>query len=200
MRMADAALPQTPATEAALAVARRFHSPALLNHSIRSWYWAVGFAAELPVAVTDPELLAVSALLHDIALVPEFDNVRLPFETAGGYVAWALTAGAGWVPGRRDRAVEVIERHMEPEVDPAADPEGHLLEIATALDISGRRDGVLRTEYVAEVLAEYPRLTLGAEFGACLQEQAARKPRSQAARLVSGGLMDRLAANPLEPR
>ncbi|HEV7622626.1 MAG TPA: HD domain-containing protein [Amnibacterium sp.] len=198
MRFADAALPDTPATAAALEVAGRFCSPALLEHSIRSWYWAVGFAAATGVQPADPELLAVAALLHDTGLTPAFDNVALPFETAGGFVGWAVTAGAGWAPERRDRVVEVIERHMWREVDPAVDPEGHLLEVATSLDISGAHDGVLPGAFVAEVLAAHPRGTLGAEFTACITDQAARKPGSEAARLVAGGVASRLADHPLE--
>ena len=72
-----------------------------------------------------------------------------------------LTAGAGWPVDRRRRAVEVIERHMWPSVDPAMDPEGHLLEIATGLDISGARPDVLPRPFLDEVLARYPRLDLG---------------------------------------
>jgi hypothetical protein len=198
MRFADAAPPDTPATAAALEVATRFCSPALLEHSIRSWYWSVGFAEATGVRPADLELLAVAALLHDTGLMPAFDNVALPFETAGGYVGWAVAAGARWVPARRDRVVEVIERHMWPDVDPAEDPEGHLLEIATALDISGARDGVLPDGFVAEVLAAHPRGALGGEFTACVTDQAARKPQSQAARIVAGGVAAKLAAHPLE--
>jgi hypothetical protein len=198
MRIADARLPDTPATRAALEVARRFSSPALLDHSIRSWYWACGFAEATRIRPGDPELLAVAALLHDLGLTSGFDNVALPFETAGGNVGWAVTAGAGWAPGRRDRVVEVIERHMWPEVDPRADPEGHLLEIATGLDISGARAEVLPGEYIAEVLAAHPRGTLGQEFTACVTDQAARKPQSQAARIVRGGVAAKLARHPHE--
>lgn len=198
MRIADARLPDTPATRAALAVTERFCTTALREHSIRSWYWACGFAATTGVEPGDPELLAVAALLHDVGLTPAFDAVTLPFETAGGNVGWALTAGAGWPPGRRERVVEVIERHMWPEVDPTDDPEGHLLEIATALDISGARADVLPRDFVAEVLAAHPRGDLGAEFTACISDQAARKPGSQAARILAGGLAAKLAAHPLE--
>ena len=200
MRIADARLPDTPATRAAMEVAERFCTTALLEHSIRSWYWARGFAAATGVEPGDPELLAVAALLHDVGLTPAFDTVTLPFETAGGNVGWAVTAGAGWAPGRRERVVEVIERHMWPEVDPAADPEGHLLEIATGLDISGARADVLPRDFVAEVLAAHPRGGLGAEFTTCMSDQAARKPSSQAARIIAAGLAAKLAHHPLEGR
>ena len=97
-----------------------------------------GVRAERGIAF-DAELLYVSAMLHDLALVKEFDNHTLPFEEAGGHVAWVFGAAAGWPVERRRRAAEVIVRHMWDEVDVAKDPEGHLLELSTAMDISGRR-------------------------------------------------------------
>ena len=197
MRVAEVEVPASPVAIAAREVAAEFCSAALLNHSERSYYFAVGFASVAALDF-DAELLYVAALLHDLGLTEAFDNHRTAFETAGGYAAWVLTAGAGWPVDRRRRAVEVIERHMWPSVDPAMDPEGHLLEIATGLDISGARPDVLSRDYLDEVLARYPRLDLGAEFTACLADQAARKPETAAARLVAGGLAEKLARHPLE--
>jgi hypothetical protein len=34
-------------------------------------------------------------MLHDIGLVKEFDSHTVPFEQAGGHVAWVFGAGAG---------------------------------------------------------------------------------------------------------
>ena len=91
----------------------------------------------------------------------------------GGHVAWVLAAGAGWPIVRRRRVLDVIERHMWTSVDPAVDPEGHLLEIQTGLDISGARAVVLPTPFLNEVLTCFPRLGLAANFRACLVDQAA---------------------------
>ena len=194
-------LPQEPASATALAaldVATVYSTPALLAHSLRSWCFAVGFATADGVAIRDPEALYVAALLHDIGLSAPFDAHRVPFEVAGGQVAAVLLTGAGWPPVRRERVAAIIERHMWPAVDPLDDPDGYLLEVATGLDISGSRPDALPAEYVAAVLAAYPRGALGAEFGACLTEQAARKPGSEAERLVAAGLLGRLAAHPFE--
>ena len=117
----------------------------------------------------------------------------------GGHVAVALTAGAGWAAERRQRALDVIVRHNWPSVDPALDLEGHLLEIATGLDISGARADALPQEFVREVLDAHPRLTLAEEFTAGVTDQAARKPTTAARRLVDGGLAAKLAHHPLEP-
>jgi hypothetical protein len=197
MRLADLPLPDTSAARGALEVARRFHSDALVNHGIRSYLWSVAAARTEGIEVDD-ELLFVSAVLHDVGLEPAFDSHTLPFEVAGGYVAWVFGAGAGWPTARRDRAAEIVVAHMADAVDPAVDPEGYLLEIATGLDISGRDPEAWDAGLRAGVLAAYPRLTLASEFTACIRDQAARKPESTAAVLVAAGLPARLAANPLD--
>jgi hypothetical protein len=198
MRLQDLGAPETPAARAAAELAAACHSPALLNHVVRSWLWAEGFARLEGREDVDRELLYTAAMLHDIGLVRVFDNVTLSYEEAGGHVAVALTAGAGWSSERRQRALEVIVRHNWPSVDPGLDVEGHLLEVATALDISGARPDALPAAFVREVLAAYPRLTLAAEFTAQVTDQALRKPTTAAHRLVHGGLACKLAQHPFE--
>jgi hypothetical protein len=200
MQLTDFSVPNSQAARAALEVATEYLSESLVNHSIRSWYWAVGFAAIEERQSFDAELLYVSAILHDVGLATEFDNHTLAYEDAGGHLAGALTAGAGWEKTRRVRAHEVIVRHNWPEVDPNEDVEGYLLEIATGLDIAGRRPDALPEDFQREVLATLPRLDLATDFGSCVADQADRKPTTAAARLVAGGLLRKLAENPLESR
>jgi HD domain len=189
--------PTSTAARAALALAGEYCSPALLNHSVRSYLWgaALGVSAGLEF---DAELLYVSALLHDLGLVEAFDNYRLPFEEAGGHVARVFGAGAGWAPDRCARAAQIIVAHMREPVEPADDAEGFLLQRATSLDISGRRVDSVPAELRADVLQQWPRLSLATEFSACFADQAARKPDSAAAEAVASGIAGRLAGNPLE--
>ena len=116
MRLSELELPDTPACRAALEVATAYATPALLNHSVRSYLWAAGYASTRGIRF-DAELLYVAAMLHDLSLVPAFDNFSLPFEEAGGHLAWVFGAGAGWPPDRRRRVSEVIVRHMWDRVD-----------------------------------------------------------------------------------
>ncbi|GAA2849268.1 HD domain-containing protein [Streptosporangium fragile] len=197
MRLADIVIPDTPAARGALEVATAYCSPALLNHSVRAYLWAAAYGAMNGVAF-DAELLYVAAMMHDIGLVKEFDSHTVPFEEAGGHVAWVFAAGAGWPVERRVRASEVVVRHMWDEVDVEQDPEGHLLELSTGLDISGRRPEDWPAGLRAEVLDRYPRLGLGPEFTACFRDQAERKPGSLAGRFVRAGVAERIAANPLD--
>ncbi|MCJ1708168.1 HD domain-containing protein [Microbacterium sp. VKM Ac-2923] len=198
MQIADIPVPDTLAARGALALAEQYQSPAITAHALRSWLWAEAFALVDGVSGIDHELLYVGAILHDIGTVSEFDNHTLSYEHAGGHVGIAVTAGAGWPHERRERVLEVIVRHNWPSVDPAMDAEGYLLETATALDISGARPDALPASFLAEVMAAHPRGALAAEFGACVVDQAARKPDTAARRLVEGGVVAKLAANPLE--
>ncbi|MDN4465028.1 HD domain-containing protein [Microbacterium aurantiacum] len=178
-------------------MAQTYQSAAITAHALRSWLWAEAFARVDGIDDVDHELLYVAAVLHDIGTVAEYDNHMLSYEHAGGHVAVALTAGAGWAAPRRARVLEVIVRHNWPSVDRAMDAEGYLLEVATGLDISGARPEDLPESYRREVLAAHPRGALAAEFSACIADQAARKPDTAARRLHEAGIARKLAENPL---
>lgn len=189
--------PETPAAGAALSVATRFYSPALLNHCVRSYLWGAMYGTAHEIAFDD-ELFCVSALLHDIGLTEAFDSHRLPFEEAGGRLAWTFGVAAGWPAQRAARVAEIIVLHMRDDVSPTDDPESHLLQIATSWEVVGRRPEEFPPDARAETLARYPRLGFGAEFLACFEDQARRNPGSAAAASVGRDIAARIAANPLE--
>lgn len=191
------AIPESTATVRAYEIAAEYTSPALLHHSVRAYLWAAALARQERIEF-DPELLWVAAMFHDVGLVEAFDNHRLAFEEAGGHLAKVFAAGLGWSPQRRTRLHEIIVRHMWPSVESAADPEGHLLERSTGIDISGREIDTLTTELRGEILARWPRLRLAEEFTNCFRDQAARKPHTSAATALANGLATRLITNRLE--
>jgi hypothetical protein len=190
-------LPATPAARAAVEVATRFCSPALLNHSIRSYLWGASYARAHSV-VFDDELYFVSAMLHDIGLTAAFDSHTVPFEEAGGFLAWVFGTAAGWPARRCTRVDEIIVLHMRDDVAAAEDAESHLLQVATSWDVSGRRGEQFPQELRAEVLRAYPRLGFGPEFVGLFADQATRKPGSAAAEATSSGIAARVASNPLD--
>lgn len=196
MRLADVPVPDTAASAAAMEVVAEYSAPALVNHCVRSYLFAASLAAIERLAV-DHELLYVASLLHDLGLEAAFDSHTLPFEQAGGHVAWVFGAGAGWPAQRRSRAAGVIVAHMS-GADPAVDPEGHLLDLATGLDIGGRGIERWPREWLREIVAAHPRLDLAERFAACFRDQAARKPDSAAGEAVRSGIAGRLATNPLD--
>jgi hypothetical protein len=192
-----ATFPQTPAATAALSVATRFYKPALLNHCVRSYLWGAMYASAHGIAFDD-ELLYVSALFHDIGLTDVFDSHRVAFEEAGGHLAWVFGVAAGWPDDRAARATEIIVLHMRKDVSATADPESHILQVATSWEVVGRRPEEFPAEARAEILARYPREGFGSEFLACFEEQAIRKPGSTAAASIANNGAARIRANPLD--
>ena len=190
-------VPPTDVAARAREVAAAHASPALLGHSVRSWALAAELGRSESVQF-DAELLWVASLLHDLGLVPSFDAHAVDFEHAGGAVARVFAAGAGWPEARQRRLAEVVERHMWTSVDVALDPEAHLLERATSLDVSGTGGADWDAAFVASLVGAVPRLGFAAEFAAAIGDQAERKPGSQAGRTVRGGMPGRIAANPLD--
>ena len=187
----------SPATTAAREVVVRYSSAALVSHCERSYLWSASLG-QLKRIPYDAELLYVASMLHDLGLVPAFDNHLAPFEDAGGDVGWVFGAGAGWPAERRDRVKAIIIRHLGPEVDPAVDAEGHLLRAGTALDIVGRDVDTWPADVRAEVLRRHPRSTFVAEFSAAFEDQARRKPGCAAAAAVASGFRGRVVGNPLD--
>ncbi|GAA4773909.1 HD domain-containing protein [Microbacterium gilvum] len=178
--------PPTPTARLALETVQAWSTPDLANHCLRSWAWASTLGDELGLTY-DRELLFVATMLHDLGVTPAFDAHAIPFEDAGGAVGWVFAAGAGWPEQRRTRVREIIERHMWTEVDPEEDAEGHLLEVATSLDVAGaapeRWDGAL----LQAVTTRLPRGAFSEAFARLIHDQAARKPASTSARLDASG-------------
>lgn len=195
--VAGVEVPSGHACEAALALCGEYGSEALLNHSVRSYFFGAAYAQERGLTF-DGELLFVSALLHDFGLVPAFDSHLLPFEEAGGHVARVFGAGLGWPVDRRDRACEVIVRHMRDDVAAAVDTESHLLQIGTSADVSGAGVDGFAQEFTTELLRTYPRAGFAPEFVALLRDQANRKPQCSGAGWVTGGGPARATGNPLD--
>ncbi|GAA2773900.1 cyanamide hydratase [Mycolicibacterium pallens] len=189
--------PSTPSATAAVSVATRFYTPALFNHCARSYVWGMKYAAAHDITFDD-ELYFVAAMLHDLALTAPFDSHRIAFEEAGGDLAWVFAVAAGWPVDRAARAEEIIVLHMRDDVAADVDPESHLLQVATAWDVAGRRPEEFASEVRAQVLEQYPRLGFGEEFLACFEDQARRKPDGAAAAAVASNGAARIRANPLD--
>ena len=178
--------PPSPVAARALDVVRAWSTEALANHCLRSWAWASLLATSTGLE-PDRELLFVATMLHDLGVTPAFDAHAVPFEDAGGAVGSVFALGAGWDAARARRVGEVVERHMWTAVDPALDVEGHLLEVATSLDVSGNGFERWSADDLHAVTAAVPRLDFSAAFDGLVHEQAARKPGSAAARLDGSG-------------
>jgi hypothetical protein len=171
-------------------------APFLVNHSVRVYAWAVELARHDRLQF-DPEILYVSAMLHDIGLVPVYDLGGC-YEVDGAIAAERLVGEAG-EPKARARAIyDAIALHNDEEMPPDAATEVVLLWDAAGVDVTGERFTDVRPALVPELLAAYPRLDLKQELTALLVNQASRKPTCPAAAMVAAGMLEEITQAPFD--
>ena len=170
--------------------------PFLVNHSIRAYAWAAELAIHDDLRF-DPEILYVSAALHDIGLVPEYDLGGC-FETDGAIAAERFALDHGQPPERAKAIYDVVELHMAAALPPSATAEEVLLEASTGTDVTGYRIDHVRPASIPAILAAYPRLDFKREFAASFVDQASRKPGCRVAEMVATGKLEAIARAPFD--
>jgi len=171
-------------------------APFLVNHSVRSYAWAVELARQDRLEF-DPEILYVSAILHDIGLVPAYDLGGC-FEVDGAIAAQRLVREAGQPKARGQAIYDVIALHNQEELPPDSASEVVLLWESTGTDVTGHRFADVRPAISPELLAAYPRLDFKREFTALFVDQASRKPTCPAAAMVARGIVQEIARAPFD--
>jgi HD domain len=189
-------VPDSPLAQRARQLIADVAPPFLVNHSVRSYAWAVELARNDELQF-DPEILYASAMLHDIGLVPEYDLGGC-FEVDGAIAAEKL-AHEGGAPKARARAIhDVIAFHQADSLPPDHASEVVLLWDSTGVDVTGDRFDDVRAEIVPALLAAYPRLDFKRDFAALFADQASRKPTCRAAKMVASGMLEEIAQAPFD--
>ena len=202
-RIMDEALTRLGITVPDSALARRARelitdvaAPWLVNHSVRSYTWAVELARHDRLEF-DPEILYASAMLHDIGMVPAYD-LGGDYAVDGAIAAQRLADEAG-EPEPRARAIyDAIALHNDETMPPDPAAEVVLLWESTGVDVTGERITDVRSAIIPAVLAEYPRLDFKREFSARFVDQVSRKPTSQAAEMAARGILEDIAQAPYD--
>jgi hypothetical protein len=168
----------------------------LVNHSVRCYAWAVELAGHDRLEF-DPEILYVSAMLHDIGLVPAYDLGGC-YEVDGAIAAERLVRETG-EPEARARAIyDVIALHNDEDLPPDPASEVVLLWDAAGTDVTGHRFADVRSAIIPGLLAVYPRVDFKREFTALLVDQASRKPTCPAAEMIETGILVEIAQAPFD--
>jgi hypothetical protein len=168
--------------------------PFLVNHSVRAYAFAVELARHDDLRF-DPEVLYVSAVLHDIGLVPAYDLGGC-FELDGAIAAETLALDAGQTPDRARAIHDAIALHMIETLPPDPPSEVRLLWDSTGTDVTGYRFTDIRPAVIPGLLAAYPRLDFKRDFAALFTDQAARKPTCRVAEMVTAGKLEAIAQAP----
>jgi HD domain len=171
------ALPDSVLTRAAEDVARRRLSPALLNHSYRTYAFgaALGEREKLDV---DREVLFAAALLHDVGL--PIPTAQVDFTQASARAAREVAEQVGLSTAATDTLRSAITLHHSPGVTLAHGPVAYLLSAGAGLDVVGVRSWQLPPDLLAAVVAAHPRDGFKREFSAAFRTEATWVPDGRA--------------------
>jgi hypothetical protein len=137
--------------------------PALFNHAVRSWLFAVRLS-QLQGIAHDAEVVAVSTLLHDIGLEDRFAGQRR-FELDGADAARAFARQQGLDDDRRVQLIwDTVALNSTPSIALYKETEVALSTYGIALDYGGLQFDKIPQNEMEGILAAFPRLQLKRAF------------------------------------
>lgn len=174
----ELAPPSSILTRVAASHAASRLSPALLNHSLRTYAFgvALGLVDERHV---DRELLFTAALLHDVGLAGGAAD-GADFTLASAALARRVASDVGLSRRGADIVMSAITLHHSPDVGPADGAVAQLLSAGAALDVIGMRAWDLPAPTTDAIVKRHPRLGFKKEFSAAFRHEATRVPRGRA--------------------
>jgi hypothetical protein len=167
-------VPDTPLVTRALELARTRCEPYLFNHVVRSWLFAALLARQDRIG-HDGEVLAVSALLHDIGLADGFEGV-LRFEVEGANAARSFVRAEGVDERRAQLVWDSIALNSTPSICLHKEVEAALCVRGVAIDWGGWGVEAIPAAAMARILADFPRLGMKHRFTRAVCHVAETRP------------------------
>ena len=162
MVLAGIEVVDTPLVHDAIELVRGASEPYLFNHAMRSWLFAV-LAAEGARPAPDPELLAVSGILHDLGLTDRY-SAQERFEVDGANAARAFLKERG-IPAHHIQIVwDAIALHTTRSIALHKEPEVATTHLGIGVDVIGAGLDRIPQDKVRAILAEFPRLLMKKQF------------------------------------
>lgn len=169
-------VPETPLVAAAIEYARAHSDTYLFNHVMRSWLFA-SFLAQRKGEPYDAEVLAVSAILHDIGLTERFAG-PFRFEVEGANAAREFVRGHGVDEHRAQLVWDSIALNSTPSICLHKEAEAALCVLGVGLDWGGWGYERIPPETIAAILAEFPRLEMKQKFAQAVCKICEHRPET----------------------
>ena len=174
MTLAGFKVPDTLLVRDAIELSRSLLEPYLFNHVMRSWLFGISLSEGAKPA-PDPELLAVSAVLHDLGLSDRY-TAENRFEVDGANAARAFLKDRG-IPTLQAQVVwDAIALHTTPTIALHKEPEVVMTHSGIAVDVLGAGLDRIPQDKLRVILTEFPRLAFKSQFQVCLCDVVRRKP------------------------
>lgn len=168
--------PRSTLTRKAEETADRLLTPALRNHSHRTFRYGRALGL-LTGAAVDEELLYAAALLHDTGLVSPSGDAD--FTLTSARVAREVAEEVGLSGSATTTLLDAITLHHSPGVGAEHGPVAQLLSAGAAVDVIGLRSWELPDDVLADAVALHPRESFKQVFTEAFRREAARVPEGR---------------------
>ena len=174
MTLAGITVVDTSLVRDAIDLARSSSEPYLFNHVMRSWLFGVLLSENMDPA-PDPEILAVSTVLHDLGLT-DGHTAEDRFEVDGANAASAFLKDRGISKQQIQLVWDAIALHTTRSIALHKEPEVAMTHSGIAVDAIGAGLDQIPVVKQHAILAEFPRLALKDQLKSRLCGIIRRKP------------------------
>jgi hypothetical protein len=168
-------LPASKMVSDAQELARNSSEPYLFNHIMRSWIFSA-LLAKAEVDRPDPELLAVSVLLHDLGLTEKYETHDHRFEVDGANAARSFLQTYRLKSTDVQLVWDAIALHSTRSIALNKEPVVSLCHSGVQVDVSGIQYDAIEPSVMEQILHAYPRLSFKKNLTSCLCGIVRRKP------------------------
>jgi hypothetical protein len=182
-------LPAGPLAEAALTVVRSSERPSIVNHSLRTFFFAQLLAAHEGCeqdAAYDRDLLFAATVMHDLG-TGDLAKGDARFEVEGADLAAAVLREHGVPESDVDRVWEAIALHTSPGIAPRRGLLARLTQEGVGTDF-GRNPEIVAA-WVPQINGAYPRLMMVRSLVDAIVQRAARSPAAAPRYSIGGELL-----------
>jgi hypothetical protein len=176
MVLAGIEVPDTALVRDAIDLSRSLSEPYLFNHVMRSWLFGILLSEGAELA-PNPELLAVSAVLHDLGLTDRY-TAENRFEVDGANAARAFLKDRGISAQQMQVVWDAIALHTTPSIALHKEPEVAMTHSGITVDVIGIGLNRIPQDKQRAILTEFPRLAFKNQFKTCLCNVVRQKPAS----------------------
>ncbi|MEO0411713.1 MAG: hypothetical protein AAF221_07750 [Pseudomonadota bacterium] len=195
----DYALPDSKLVTDALIWVREVSSPMLLNHCLRSHAFGAIVGKRCDIKV-DREVFALTAIMHDVGLTPDYAEKPGSFEYVGAAAAHDFCCGHGLDHAKAAEVHNAIARHAAVGEAHKEGPATALIHFGAGADVLGIKLHDIPKPLLHEVLEAYPRLDFRQAFPALMEEQARIKPQGYTAGHMALGFGKKTRCAPIPER
>jgi hypothetical protein len=174
--LAGVQVPATPIIERAIEYARQRSEPYLFNHVVRSWLFAERIG-QIRKIRSDSEVVAISALLHDVTLSASFAGPRR-FEVEGADLARNFAQDVGLNERRAQLIWDSVALNSTPSIGLYKEPEVSLCTAGVCLDVVGLQYDLIPPDQIKEIIGQFPRLEMKSRMTHCFSSIARSQPQT----------------------